>query len=55
MNLMPIEHKQERILTTQQLAEAYGADTQQISKNFTRNQPRNDERRVNKRNCTAPG
>jgi hypothetical protein len=40
MNLMPIEHKQERILTTPQLAEAYGTDTQQISKNFTRNQPR---------------
>lgn len=40
MNLVPIEHKQERILTTQQLAEAYGTDTANISKNFSRNQSR---------------
>jgi hypothetical protein len=33
----------QRVLTTPQLAEAYGADRQQISKNFTRNMDRYQE------------
>jgi hypothetical protein len=37
MELTVLEHNQQRVLTTTQLAEAYGADRQQISKNFVRN------------------
>lgn len=40
MNLSIIEHNGQRILTTAQLAESYGADRQQISRNFTRNESR---------------
>lgn len=36
-NLTVIEHKEQRVLTTAQLAESYGTDTQNISKNFIRN------------------
>jgi uncharacterized protein YukE len=40
MNLMVIEQNGQRVLTTQQLAEAYGTDERRISENFTRNQKR---------------
>ncbi|MFA5345847.1 MAG: phage antirepressor KilAC domain-containing protein [Candidatus Omnitrophota bacterium] len=36
-NLIPIEHKSQRVLTTQQLAEFYEADIRRISENFQRN------------------
>lgn len=36
----PIEHNPQRILTTAQLAEAYGTDPHIISNNFTRNKDR---------------
>ncbi|MDE6780193.1 MAG: ORF6N domain-containing protein [Ruminococcus sp.] len=36
----PIEQKGQRVLTTVQLAEAYGTDVKVISKNFTRNKDR---------------
>ena len=39
-NLKVLEQHGQRVLTTAQLAEVYGADRQQISKNFTRNQSR---------------
>lgn len=38
--LEPIEHKDLRVLTTAQLAEAYGADPKIITKNFNRNKDR---------------
>lgn len=38
-----IEHKGQRILTTAQLAEAYGADRQQVSYNFNHNKGRYTE------------
>jgi phage antirepressor YoqD-like protein len=38
--LIPIEHKNQRVLTTQQIAESYGTDTDNISKNFSRNMER---------------
>ena len=38
-----VEHKNQRVLTTQQLAESYGTDTRVISKNFTRNKDRYQE------------
>jgi len=40
MNLTVIEQNGQRVLTTQQLAEAYGTDERRISENFTRNQKR---------------
>jgi hypothetical protein len=39
-NLLPIEFKDQRVLTTQQLAQAYETDVKNISKNFNRNQER---------------
>ena len=39
-NLKVTEHKNIRVLTTQQIAEAYGTDTKIISKNFSRNKGR---------------
>ena len=38
--LAVIEYQAQRVLTTAQLAEAFGTDTQNISKNFTRNAER---------------
>ncbi|USG65211.1 ORF6C domain-containing protein [Brevibacillus ruminantium] len=38
--LQVIQHNQQRVLTTAQLAEAYGADVKTISKNFERNKER---------------
>ncbi|MGI8351719.1 ORF6N domain-containing protein [Niallia circulans] len=43
MDLTVINHNNQRVLTTALLAEAYGADKQQISKNFTRNANRYKE------------
>lgn len=42
-NLIPVEHNQQRILTTQQLAEAYGTQPQIIANNFNRNRNRYEE------------
>ena len=39
-NLTPIEYQSQRILTTQQIAESYGTDTQIIVNNFNRNKER---------------
>lgn len=39
-NLQPIEHQSQRVLTTQQLAEAYGTDPERITRNYNRNQER---------------
>ena len=39
-NLTVTEYKNIRVLTTQQIAEAYGTDTKIISKNFSRNKGR---------------
>lgn len=36
-NLVVIEYKTIRVLTTQQIAEAYGTNTDAITKNFNRN------------------
>jgi outer membrane murein-binding lipoprotein Lpp len=41
--LTPIEYQNQRILTTQQIAEAYGTDTQVIVNNFNRNKERYTE------------
>lgn len=38
--LQVIVHRQERVLTTGQLAESYGTDEKRISENFNRNQKR---------------
>jgi phage antirepressor YoqD-like protein len=38
--LIPIEHQNQRILTTQQLADNYGTDTRRISENFNANKDR---------------
>lgn len=38
--IIPIEHKNQRVLTTQQLAEAYGTDDKKIRDNFTNNRHR---------------
>lgn len=38
--LQPIEYNNQRILTTQQIAEAYGTDTNNITVNFSRNKER---------------
>jgi hypothetical protein len=35
--LIPIDHKNQRVLTTSQIAELYETETDNISKNFTRN------------------
>ncbi|WP_263708024.1 ORF6N domain-containing protein [Shouchella tritolerans] len=43
MNLKVVEYKDQRVLTTTQLADAYGATRQQISRNFTRNVDRYKE------------
>jgi len=40
MNLIPIEHREQRVLTTQQLAEFYGTDDKKIRDNFTNNRDR---------------
>jgi hypothetical protein len=40
MNIQPIEYRNQRILTTAQLAEAYGTDEKRISENFNRNEDR---------------
>jgi len=42
-DLKVIEYRNIRVLTTQQIAEAYEADTKAISKNFSRNRERYDE------------
>ncbi|WP_368489279.1 ORF6N domain-containing protein [Clostridium sp. BJN0013] len=39
-NIMPMEFKNQRIMTTKVLAEQYGTNEQNISKNFTRNSER---------------
>ena len=39
-NLIPLEFKSQRIITTKVLAEEYGTNEQNISKNFNRNQER---------------
>ena len=36
-NLIPIEFKNQNVITTELLAEVYGTDTKNISKNFSRN------------------
>lgn len=36
-NLIPIENEGKRVLTTAQLAESYGTDSDVISKNFNNN------------------
>jgi hypothetical protein len=41
--LQVIEHQNQRVLTTAQLAEAYGTDEKRISENYTRNQERYTE------------
>jgi hypothetical protein len=43
MQLRPIEHQKQRILTTQQIAEAYGADAKIVLRNFNRNKDRYTE------------
>lgn len=40
MNLVPIEHGGQRVLTTQQLADGYGTEAQVITNNFNRNKER---------------
>lgn len=42
-NLITINHKEQRVLTTQQLADAYETDPSTITKNFNRNKERYDE------------
>ncbi|MFA5305958.1 MAG: phage antirepressor KilAC domain-containing protein [Candidatus Babeliales bacterium] len=39
-SLVPIEHKNQRVLTTQQLADGYETETERIRQNFMRNQDR---------------
>ncbi|MDE5770801.1 MAG: ORF6N domain-containing protein [Ruminococcus sp.] len=43
LKLTPIENEGKRVLTTAQLAEAYGTDTKIITKNFNRNKSRYTE------------
>lgn len=45
MELQPVEYEGIRVLTTQQLAECYGTDTDNIKQNFKRNKTRFIERR----------
>ena len=40
MNLIPIEHQSQMVLTTAQLAEQYDTDERRISENFNRNRDR---------------
>ena len=42
-NLQPIEYKNQRIVTTEQLATAYGTESQLITNNFNRNRDRYTE------------
>lgn len=42
-NLKVIEHKQQRVLTTAQLAESYGTESNTVLKNFQRNKERYNE------------
>lgn len=42
-NLQVIEHKNERVLTTNQLAESYGTTNDVVNKNFNRNKERYEE------------
>ncbi len=39
-NIIPIEHNNQRVLTTQQLADGYETDAQIIRNNFNRNRDR---------------
>ena len=39
-NLQPVEFKNQRIITTKVLAEQFGTNEQNISRNFSRNQER---------------
>ena len=39
-NLVPVEHREQRVLTTAQLAEFYGCSVQQLQQNFNNNQDR---------------
>ena len=41
--IINIEHNNERVLTTEQLAQAYGCETKRISENFNRNVERFEE------------
>ena len=41
--IINIEHNNERVLTTDQLAQAYGCETKRISENFNRNVERFEE------------
>ncbi|WP_337571555.1 ORF6N domain-containing protein [Mitsuokella jalaludinii] len=41
--MKPVEYHTERVLTTEQLAEAYGCDAKRISENFKRNMDRFEE------------
>lgn len=43
MKLIPIEHKAQRVLTTQQLAESYETTSRRISENFNSNKERYQE------------
>lgn len=40
MNLVPIEHGGQRVLTTQQLAEFYGEPPVKLQQNFSNNRQR---------------
>lgn len=42
-NLVQIKHKNEIVITTEQLAEIYGCETSRISENFKRNEDKFDE------------
>lgn len=42
-NLIPIEHRKLRVLTTAQLAESYGTESRRISENFNANKERYTE------------
>ena len=41
--IINIEHNNERVLITEQLAQAYGCETKRISENFKRNEERFEE------------
>ncbi|MHB8061333.1 MAG: ORF6N domain-containing protein [Ruminiclostridium sp.] len=43
LNLIPVEFKNQRVITTKVLAEQFGTDEKNISKNFTRNEERFQE------------
>lgn len=42
-DLIPVEYRAERVLTTEQLAQAYECETNNIKKNFTVNKDRFEE------------